>query len=120
MASQAPVPCLDDFDFDRPFRRHHFHRSGRRSTIMGSPHFRWAFEKCRQNHPGISIDQDVLGGIPHVEGTRLAVSQLLGRIYVLGSVDAVAEYYYPDVTRDQVNEAVSFAQSFVEFASDPS
>lgn len=119
MASQSydHLECLDEFD--RP-SRHHFHRGGRRSTIMRPPQFRWAFEKCRESHPGISTAQEILGGVPHIDGTRLAVSQILGRIYVLGSIDAVAEYYSPDINKDQVQEAVSFAQSFVEFAGDPS
>lgn len=118
MKASLPIHCLDAFDFERPFK-HRLRRSERRSTIMRPSYFRWAFEKCIQSHPGISIDEEVLGGIPHIDGTRLAVSQILGRIHVLGSIDAVAEYYKPDLSREQVQEALSFAQSFVEFAGDP-
>ena len=118
MKATVSLDCLEEIDFDRPFK-HARRRWERRSTLMRPVHFRWAFEKCRQRHPGISTDENVLGGVPHITGTRLAVSQILGRICVLGGIDAVSEYYAPRITRDQVCEAISFAQSFVEFAGDP-
>ena len=82
--------------------------------------FRWMFERCRHDHPSISLNEQVLGGIPHVEGTRLSVGQLLGRLYVLGSILEVAEYYSElNLSEDQVKQAVGFAQDFVELAGDP-
>jgi len=82
--------------------------------------FRYMFEKCRQSYPGISLDEGVLGGIPHLEGTRLSVGQILGRLYALGSFCAVAQYYSElDLSEDQVKEAIGFSQEFVELAGDP-
>ncbi len=82
--------------------------------------FRWLFELSRKENPGISIDEQVLGGIPHIENTRLSVGQILGRLYSLGSVCDVAKYYDElSLSEDQVREAISFAQEFVELAGDP-
>ena len=81
---------------------------------------RWMFMACAKDHPNISLNPDVLGGIPHIANTRLSVGQLLGRIYALGSIMAVAEYYSENnLTEDLVKEAISFAQDFVESAGDP-
>lgn len=82
--------------------------------------FRWMFELCRRENLGISIDEKVLGGVPHIDDTRLSVGQVLGRLYMLGSILAVTEYYSElNLSEDQVKEAISFAQDFVELAGDP-
>jgi uncharacterized protein (DUF433 family) len=82
--------------------------------------FRWMFERCRQDYPGISLDEAVLGGIPHLDGTRLSVGQVLGRLYMLGSLYAVAKYYSElGLTEEQVKEAIGFSQDFMELAGDP-
>jgi len=82
--------------------------------------FRWMFERCRQDYPGISLDEAVLGGIPHLEGTRLSVGQVLGRLYMLGSLFEVAKYYSElGLTEEQIKEAIGFSQDFVELAGDP-
>ena len=81
---------------------------------------RWVLVKCCDENPGISVKQTVLGGIPHIEGTRLSVAQVLDRLYVLGSVEAVAKYYAPKVSEDQIREAISYAQSVLEFLGAPS
>ena len=82
--------------------------------------FRWLFELCRKDNPNISTNERVLGGIPHIEGTRLSVAQVLDRLCVLGSIPEVARYYNElDLTEEQVREAVSYAQEFVELAGEP-
>jgi uncharacterized protein (DUF433 family) len=110
-----------DIDADKPYSKaYSVSKQYRRSQPPHSGNqFKWAFEVCRGRYPGISLDSNVLGGIPHIAGTRLAVSQVLARIYVLGSITAVAEYYGHSVTEEQVKEALAFAQSFVELAGDP-
>ncbi len=70
-------------------------------------------------HPGIETNVNIKGGIPRIKGSRIAVSQILGRIYVLGSIDAVANYYAPEISREQVKAAVSYAQDFLETACEP-
>lgn len=81
---------------------------------------RWLFELSRRESPNISLNENILGGIPHIEGTRLSVGQVLGRLYMLGSVSEVVKYYSElNLSEDQVKEAISFAQDFVELAGDP-
>jgi uncharacterized protein (DUF433 family) len=75
--------------------------------------------KCCVGCPGISVNPRVLGGIPHIEGTRLSVGQVLGRLRHLGSVEAVVEYYAPHISEDQVKQALSYAQNFLELVGDP-
>ena len=82
--------------------------------------FTWALEMSRRANPGISLDEHILGGIPHIDGTRLGVGQVLGRLYDLGSVENVTAYYAElNLTEEQVKEAIGFAQDFVELAGDP-
>lgn len=81
---------------------------------------RWLFQYCQAEHPNISLESQVLGGIPHINKTRLSVGQVLGRLYVLGSVEAVVKYYSPNISEEQIKEAIAFAQDFVELAGDPS
>jgi uncharacterized protein (DUF433 family) len=76
--------------------------------------------QCCQSHLLISIDEHVLGGIPHIAGTRLSVGQVLGRLYVLGSVEDVALYYRGSITPDQIKEALAYAQDFIESVCEPS
>jgi uncharacterized protein (DUF433 family) len=48
----------------------------------------------------------------------LALSRILARLYVHGSVDAVVGYY-GDVTGEQVREAIAYAHRFMELACGP-
>ena len=91
-----------------------------RGDVIEFHPFRWMFERCRQDYPGISLDERVLGGIPHLDGTRLSVGQILGRLYMLGSLYEVVRYYSElGLTEEQVKEAIGFSQDFVELAGDP-
>lgn len=54
-------------------------------------------------------------GIPHVAGTSISVSEILVRLYVHGSVSAVVKYY-DDVTEEQIKDALSYANRFMELA----
>ena len=73
------------------------------------------YEECDRGHTHITTSA---GGPPRVVGTDLTVSQILGRLYVHGGIDAVVEYHR-DVTREQVREAISYALLFIELACDP-
>jgi uncharacterized protein (DUF433 family) len=81
--------------------------------------FAWLFERCCKEHPDIETTPGVLGGIPRIRRTRLSVGQVLGRLYVLGSIRAVAQYYKPDISEEQIKEAIAYAQDFMEIAGDP-
>jgi uncharacterized protein (DUF433 family) len=115
-------PENEDEFLQSPDSRYRFYsRSLRRGDdFMEFQPFRWMFERCRQDYPGISLDEAVLGGIPHLDGTRLSVGQVLGRLYMLGSLYAVAKYYSElGLTEEQVKEAIGFSQDFMELAGDP-
>jgi len=81
-------------------------------------HFRAIAESVCAAHPGIDIN-DRVKGIPIIKGNRISVGQLLGRIYALGSIDAVVEFYRSAISKEQVKEAVAFAQDFLEAACEP-
>lgn len=91
------------------------------STVMYTPTLvAEAMLRSAAAHPVISLNSSVLGGIPHIAGTRLSVGQLLGRIYVLGSIQEVANYYRGDVSVNQIKEAIAYAQDFIEAVCEPS
>lgn len=75
--------------------------------------------QCRADYPLISTGHEVLGGIPHLKNTRISVGQLLGRIYVLESIQGVVDYYQGKLSSDQVKEALAYAQDFIETACEP-
>lgn len=96
-----------------------------RAYIIEKPVSRRAVgQRCRalasklcEEHPLISTDADVLGGAPHIKGTRLSVRTILGKLYVYGSVQAIVKIYEPHVSEEQVKEALAYAQGFMEIAS---
>jgi uncharacterized protein (DUF433 family) len=71
-----------------------------------------------KHHPGIDINEDIKG-IPTIKGNRISVGQVLGRVYVLGSVEAVVEFYHSTISKEQVKDAIAFAQDFLEAACEP-
>lgn len=81
-------------------------------------HFRAIAEQVRDEHSGIDIN-DRIKGIPVIKGNRVSVGQILGRLYVLGSIDAVVEFYRSTISKEQVKEAIAFAQDFLEAACEP-
>jgi|SRR6185369_2178559 len=112
---------VDEFS-ELPDSRYRFYSRSlrRRDDFFEVSPFKWMFERCRQDYPNVSLDEAVLGGIPHLEGTRLSVGQILGRLYMLGSLYAVAQYYSElGLTEDEVKQAIGFTQDFVELAGDP-
>lgn len=56
----------------------------------------------------IEADPNVLGGKPHVRGTRLSVEFILELLATGGSPEAVLEGY-PQLTRDGLNAALRYA-----------
>jgi uncharacterized protein (DUF433 family) len=74
---------------------------------------------CAKTHSWISLDADILGGIPHVAGTRVSVGQVLGRVYALGSIQAVANYYQGAVSLEQIKDAIDYAQYIIESLCEP-
>lgn len=73
---------------------------------------------CRQ-HPMISVDPEMLGGVPHIKGMRLSVGDILAKLYIYGNIDEVTAIFSPDLSKEQVKEAIAFAQDFLEEVSVP-
>jgi uncharacterized protein (DUF433 family) len=75
-------------------------------------------ERLCAEHPSICTDPEVLGGTPHIKGTRLSVRTILGKLYLYGSVQTVLDIYEPHLSEEQVKEAIAYAQGFLEIACD--
>jgi uncharacterized protein (DUF433 family) len=71
--------------------------------------------KLCEEHPNITIDSEMLGGVPHIKGFRLSVGNVLGKLYTYGSIEKVREIY-SDISEAQIKEAIAFAQDFLENA----
>lgn len=70
-------------------------------------------ELC-EAHPDIAIDPEMLGGVPHIKGTRLSVSNILEKLYLYGSVENIKELYGEDISEDQIKEAIAYAQDYLD------
>jgi uncharacterized protein (DUF433 family) len=77
-----------------------------------------ANQLCEQ-HQGISTYEGIFGGMPHIAGVRLTVPHVLAQVRNLGSVDAIVEYYDHTISKEQVEEAIKYAQRFLEVACAP-
>ncbi len=67
-------------------------------------------------HPDISVDPSIFAGNPHIKGIRLTVANILAKLYIYGSIEAVSKIYQSKVTEDQIKEAIAYAQDFLEAA----
>lgn len=87
----------------------------------GEDKYRLLIRKLGEKYQGISSNARVLGGEPHIEGTRVSVAHVLRHIYHLGSIDAVVEEFRQSkIGRGQIAEAIAYAHDFMEMACDPS
>lgn len=78
---------------------------------------RLMMERCRDEHPVISLEKGIFGGVPHIKEMRLSVGDVLAQLYLKGSVRAVAECY--SASEEEIKEAIAFAQDFLEMACEP-
>jgi uncharacterized protein (DUF433 family) len=83
-------------------------------------HVRALSERLCEEHPAISTYKGIFGGIPHLKGLRIAVADILEQLYLTGSICAVQKIYSPDVSEEQIKEALAYAQDFVETVLCPS
>jgi uncharacterized protein (DUF433 family) len=81
--------------------------------------FRALADKLCEDHPTISTDKRIFGGMPHIKNVRLSVGDVLAKLYVYGSVQAILDIYSPDISEEQIKEAIAYAQDFLEAACDP-
>src|SRR6185295_5888542 len=75
--------------------------------------------ECAATHQAISTEGEVLGGIPHIAGTRLSVGQVLGRLFVHGSISEVVSYYGGQVNAEEIKDVIAYAQDFIEAVCEP-
>ncbi len=61
----------------------------------------------------ISVDPNVMAGLPCIRGTRVTVSAILGQLAAGRAVDEVVEDY-PYVTREDVLAALEYAAAAVQ------
>ncbi|HND19186.1 MAG TPA: DUF433 domain-containing protein, partial [Acidobacteriota bacterium] len=55
-------------------------------------------QKLCEQYPGISVDKEIFGGVPHLKRVRLTVAQILSQLYVRGSIEAIVSYYSGEVS----------------------
>jgi len=72
--------------------------------------------ECCALHPKIEVDQEIQGGAPCIENSRVTVDFVLDRLSVHGSVRAVMKRSLPQLAEDQVRDAIAFARDFLEIA----
>jgi uncharacterized protein (DUF433 family) len=75
------------------------------------------FERSLQGRPSVAVDYNVLGGTPHIAGTRVPVFMVLDAIEYYGTLEGALKSY-PKLTIEQVKDAVSFAAAVTEHPVD--
>ncbi len=71
------------------------------------------FEATMKRCPSVSIDTDVMAGQPCIAETRIPVRSILRAIEHYGSIEG-AVMCYPDLTAQQVQDALFFSQVILE------
>ena len=61
----------------------------------------------------IKIDHRIMGGLPCIDGTRIPVAMLVRMIAAGTEMEAILEQY-PQLTEDDVREALRFAAANVD------
>jgi uncharacterized protein (DUF433 family) len=100
----------DDIDIDVTVRLRNYEEQYIKES------FRALADRLCEEHPLISTDKGIFGGTPHLKDLRLSVGNILADLYVYGSIQEVQKIYAPDVTEEQIKEAIAYAQDFLEEA----
>ena len=79
--------------------------------------FEWVLRRALQESTFVNIDYGVLGGTPRIDGTRIPVYMILQAIEHHGDLNGALRAY-PQLTREQVSDAVLFAASVLECSVD--
>jgi uncharacterized protein (DUF433 family) len=69
--------------------------------------------KAMKECPSIAMDYNVLCGSPRIKGTRIPVYMVIDAVQHHGGVEGALESY-PDLTTEQVKDALSFASAVLE------
>ncbi len=70
-------------------------------------------KKAAEGHPSIVMDASVLCGSPRIVGTRVPVYMVLDAVQFYGNVEGALKSY-PQLTTEQVKDALSFAGAVLE------
>jgi uncharacterized protein (DUF433 family) len=76
--------------------------------------FSFILEKASRDFPSITVDHKVLSGTPRIAGTRIPVYMVLDAVEYYGTLDGALRSY-PDLTLQQVKDALSFAGTVLEY-----
>jgi uncharacterized protein (DUF433 family) len=79
--------------------------------------FSVVLRKAAKEHDCIAIDDEILGGTPRISGTRIPVYMILDAIEYYGNLEGALKSY-PQLSIDQVKEAVCFAGEVLEHPVD--
>lgn len=71
--------------------------------------FRDAIRRC----PTISMHDEIMNGEPCIAGTRIPVRRVLRAMEQYGSIEGATKYY-PDLSKEQVKDALYFSQIVLE------
>jgi uncharacterized protein (DUF433 family) len=75
--------------------------------------FSSVLKSAAEQFPSITMDVDVLGGSPRIDGTRIPVYMILRAVGYFGTLmDATSEY--PSLTLDDIKDALRFAADVME------
>jgi uncharacterized protein (DUF433 family) len=74
-------------------------------------------KKAAQSCPSIAMDYDVLCGSPRIAGTRIPVYMVVDAVQHYGTIEG-ARKSYPELTTEQVKEALCFAGTVLEQPSE--
>ena len=66
-----------------------------------------------RHYKHIAIDSDIIGGTPRIAGTRIPVYMVLDAVEYYGNLEG-ALTSYPQLSIEQVKEALSFAAEVLE------
>jgi len=75
--------------------------------------FSTTLRKALESFPSIAIDAEVICGTPRIAGTRIPVYMVLDAVQHHGTLEGALKSY-PQLTIEQVRDALSFAGSVLE------
>jgi uncharacterized protein (DUF433 family) len=79
--------------------------------------FSSVLHEAASRYSSIAIDDEIIGGTPRIAGTRIPVYMVLDAVEYYGELEG-ARKSYPQLSLEQVKEAVSFAGSVLEHPVD--
>lgn len=95
-----------------PFNENHRDECGKFAKDF-SVSYGSVLKKAALDCPSIAMDYNVLCGSPRIAGTRIPVYMVLDAVQYHGNVEG-ARVSYPELTIEQVKDALSFAGAVLE------